>query len=471
MSGLLAIAITLSFGGCREDLGVELPPDVQRTQVKFIEMELPITSLYLDSLRTDKLGLVHAGVFTEPLLGQVESTGYAEFEYSSGLIANEFVLVRQPGRTDSLADLTFESLTMTLKVDEVLTSEFFINQHLDLWSISDSIFSNGIYLSNRNIAVDEMVGSADLNIPNLNPIDFQEDTIVVQLSLSESFGAELVENFIENGVNVQPKGLAFKGSVGNQIVSYDLINDTTELILTMKGNLYSTDGSSQLLGDTLVTSVFRFSSSKHFTGIERNRAGSAIASAVDNAVIDIDPDYAYFSPTAGIYPKIELDLFKEFSELEPNVLFNRVELIYETQDYIGNMQPIQAVLYYITQDNGGLVNVNWPGILSFPDRFNVLVQSDLSITRQQDIPEYHFLDSLSESTIGYKGFPTLFFQYHYNNIRDDMDNIKDSNRSIVQQWMLDVDDLMIKNIEGLPVARQSISKNSLKLRLFYTQKR
>ena len=471
MSVLLVVAIAISFGGCREDLGVELPPDVQRTEVKYAEFDLDINSVYLDSLRTDKAGVVLAGSFTEPKLGKVETTGFAEFNYSSGFIANDFIWVRETGRTDSLAEITFEKMEVNLRINEVFTNEFFIDQQLELWALTDSIFNTGIYLSNRTIGTSDLVGTAQIDIPNLNPVDFAEDTVVVNVELSQSYGESFLADFKKYGVDFRPLGLAFKSTNGNQLVSYDILDDTTEVIFTMRANVYDTAGIATLTGDTLITTTFKFSSFNHFTGVVRDRSGSAIATAQDSEIIDIDPDYAYISPTAGIYPKIELDEFREFAEMESNILFNRVELRYDTEDYVGHLEPIYAMLYYLTKDNANKISVDWPAILSFPDKFNVLMQSDASITRQRDLPEYHYFDTLSTTTIGYKGTPTLFFQYHYNNIRDDLDNIKDDRRTLLQQWMLDVDDLLIKNVESLPTGRQAIPKNSLKLRIYYSQKR
>lgn len=473
VSWLLIASFVLLVWGCKEDLGIELPPDVQRTEVRVEEFVLPVTNVYLDSLRTDKLTFINTGTYSDPIIGTVECTGYAEFKYSSGFVPAENTWIRRSGKSDSLTNLQFESLILNLEVEEILSSQFSVNQNLTFWELQDSIFSEGIYLRNRTIPKGNEIGQGVISIANLNPIDFDKDTIVYSFSLSEAYGSYLIEELIDKKISARPLGIAITSVGSNSLISFDLTNDTTELILTMRGQLYDTLNGS-FLRDTLVNSTLRFTSSNHFTGINRDRSASPFVGIQDKESRDIDPNYVYFSPMAGIYPKIELDQFVEFSEIEPILIVNRAILSIILDDDLEFGMPIDQIMYYLTQDDENKIKVNWPGILKFPDKFSVLMQSDASFNRQQQLPEFHFYDTLVKSepvVVGYSGQPTLFWQYFHDNIRDDFDGIKLENRYISQQWIYGFSDLLIKNAEKLPTNRHRIKKDQVKLKIYYTRPR
>ena len=474
MEGLLLAAIALSFGSCREDLGVELPPNVQRSEIKALEFNLPITNVYFDSLRTDKEGVLIVGEYADATYGNITGKAFAEFQFKNGeLPKTNFQWIDRGSYSDSLADYEFAGVRLILDVDRVLTDDNFINQTLELHTLTDSIFAEGIYLANRTIGESNLIGQGSINIPDLSLINFDSTAKVpVSLTLEQDFATQLYTAFESESLG-RPFGFSINATLSNGIVSFDVSSDTTELQILMKGNLYDTL-TKAIKKDTLFSVVnFRLSPSSHFSNIQRDKVGSLFESVQEKTEVDLNPDYVYFNELAGVYPKIDLTPFIEFAETEENILINRATFIMEDQA-IGSLPTIGVVQYYFSHENGE-VNVNWPATFDYPNLFGTVLQTDgtyLGNTNQRS-NAFYFREELTETplTTGYAGFNTVFWQFLYDNSVDDINGIAVEKRPLVRQYLINIDNLIMSNASRLTIGRSLIKKDGVRLKIYYTKPR
>ena len=475
MSVLLVVAIAISFGGCREDLGVELPPDVQRTEIKVAEFTLPVTNVFFDSLRTDKEGVLIVGEYSDAVYGNIRGKGFTEFQYKDGeLPTAEFLLIGRGDYSDSLTEFEFVGARIILDIDRVLTDDDFISQAIELHTLTDSIFTEGIYLSHRTIGESTLIGQGTIDLYNLSTVDFDsDDKVAVSISLDEIFANSLYNSFEAESLG-RPFGFSIAATSSNGIVSFDVASDTTELQLLIKGNFYNRE-TKQFLKDTLFSAVnFRLSSANHFSNIEREKTGADFENVTDKTEVDLNPNYVYFNELAGVYPKIDLTPLIEFAETEEGVLINRGTLSIE-DEAIGNLATINLVSYFFSTGDG-IVNINWPNALRYPQFFGTLLQTDsryLTSSSNSLGTSFHQRTELSESTstTGFTGANTIFWQYVYDNSVDDINGVSVTRRPTIRQYLYGVDDLVMTNPDRLSIGRSLIKKDGVKLKIYYTKPR
>ena len=474
MSVLLVVAIAISFGGCREDLGVELPPDVQRTEIKVAEFTLPVTNVFFDSLRTDKEGVLIVGEYSDVTFGKITGKGFTEFQFKNGALpSTNFQWINRGDYSDSLSDYEFAGARIILDVNKVLTDDNFISQNIEMYSLTDSIFAEGIYLSNRSIGESPLIGQGNVTLNNLSDIDFDDDKVPVSITLEEAYSNFLYDRF-EEGTLGRPFGFSIAATSSNGIMSFDVNSDTTELQLLIRGNIYDTL-SKTIIKDTIFSAVnFRLSSSSHFSSILRDRSGSTFESVTNKTEVDFNPDYVYFNELAGIFPRIDLTPFLEFAESEEGVLINKGTLTIE-DEAIGSLPSINVINYFFTSGEE-TVSINWPNALRYPQFFSTLLQTDsryLTTSSTSPGTTFHQRTELTESpaTTGYKGSNTIFWQYIYDNHVDDINGVPATRRPTIRQYLIGVDDIVMNNPDKLTLGRSLIKKEGVKLKIYYTKPR
>jgi hypothetical protein len=469
------LAVALSFWGCREDIGIELPPNVQRTEIKSAEFILPVTNVYFDSLRTDKEGVIMVGEYSDPIYGKITTRAFTEIRYKNGLLpTTTFNWIDRGDYSDSLADFQFIGARLTLDVDRALTDDDFIDQAVELHLLQDSIFDQGIYLSNRIISEGALIGQNNLTLNNLSTLDFDDSQFIpVSIDLEELYANSLYDDFEEQGPFMRPLGFSINAITSNGIFSFDATSDTTELQLLFKGNLYDTLTNTIRKDTTFSVVNFVLSTANQFTNVIRDRTGSEISAMINKQELDVNPNLAYFNELAGVFPKIDLTPFIDFAETENGVLINRATLSIDEE--ITNVYNIPAIIYYFSSGDSE-VNVNWPGAFRFPTFFSTMLQTDsryLSNGSTQPGILVQSRDTLSENPvrIGFTGSPTVFWQYLYDNKTDDLNGVKIEKRPTIQQLLEGVDNFIVANSGRLTLGRSSFKKDGIKLKIYYTKLR
>ncbi len=474
-SGLLLLAGLMLVWGCKEDLGIELPPDIQRTQVSTIELTLPVTTVYFDSLRTDKEGILIVGQYSDTQYGSITAKGFTEYNFKVGAIptTETFRFVDKGDYSDSLADYEFAGARLVMDIDRVLTDDGFFDQTLELRLLSDSIFSEGIYLSNRTVPEGDIIGGGAISLPHLASIKFDSTARVpVSVLFTEEFSNFLKADFEDNGTTRRRFGFSINALSGNGLSAIDVNSDSTEIQLLYRGNLYDTATQSLKKDTTFAVVRFGLASSNHFTNVIRDRSGSLISGLTDGQAAEVSPDVALFNELAGVHTKIDLTPFLEFAETEPGLLVNRASLSIEVNSNDINIPNIQSTSYYFPK-NTDPVDINWPSIFQTPSFYRTVLQNDvryLSPSSQQS-NVIHRLDTLNSSPLSYQGNPTIFWQYLYDNVVYDLDNVEIEDRPTIHQFLAEVKSLLMVNSTKLTLGRSAIKSDGVKLKLYYTKPR
>ncbi len=454
------LAMSVLFIGCRDEEGLELTPDAQRTKIEYVEFTLPTTNLYFDSLRTDGGSTLLIGEYSDDTFGGVEATGYSEFYYRSGPLPY-FYLVPDVNGDDSLVfsynninydTLSFESLTISLRVVEFLTSEAEFSQELEFYELEDSIFSGVIYQADREIPLGESLGTDQATFNSLG-YDLSSDTVLADFRLNDLFGQELYD-FIANldpsetdtltSRKIRFPGIGFVSNGSTGIVEYDLASSLSSMELHMSSK------------DSTYIIEFQFASSNKFNHIDRDRTGSDFSAIADKRSLDVNDDFVYFNPIAGIMPRIDLSPYLEFAkEMEENdIIIQQAELSIGAEENENNIPFVEITKYYYSNADSSnlsdiIYNVNWSGIAIDP--YNTVLQIDNSYLVGGYLGE--IISQVDTTTHNFTAYPNVFFQ----DLLDQVQNEDD----------LYTDNLVMVSPSYNSLGRSLIYKDSVQLRVFY----
>ncbi|MEQ9231876.1 MAG: DUF4270 family protein [Cyclobacteriaceae bacterium] len=475
----LVISVSILFWGCKEDVGIELPPDVQRTEVKYAEFTLPVTNVYFDSLRTDSRGVAFLGEYSDEVYGSISSKVFTEYRFKSGDIVDEMT-VDKGDFNETIEDITFEKAQLFLDITDALSSTNSIALQVEISTLADSIFAEGLYLRDSEILKNELIQSSTVNFDEIDTVDFTNQAEhLVTIDLSTEYSNYILSTFEEDSAAMRPLGFVIEPNSGSGLLSIDMTNPSTEIGLLMRGRLIDTLGVYKK--DTLFTAVtFTLSSSasNYFTKIDRDRSTSLFASSADKMEIEPVGDFVYLNTLAGLFPRIDLSPFIEFSESESGILFNRVTLeiaVEENPSFIPHQGFSQ---FYFSYDRQDKVVINWPSTLPYPsflgtDYLGTIMQRDVRYLglRSDFSPAIFTNQTLSEDggPRAFVGNEVVFWQSVYENSQDDLKGIKIENRPLIRAFLVGVDNLVMVPGQALPLGRNSINKESIKLKVFYTQ--
>ncbi len=468
----LVLSASILFWGCKEDVGIELPPDVQRTEVKYAEFTLPVTNVYFDSLRTDSRGVAFLGEYSDDVYGTISSKVFTEYRFKSGDIVDEMT-VDKGDFNETIEDITFEKAQLFLDITDALSSTNSIALQVEISTLADSIFAEGLYLRDSEIPKNELIQSSTVNFDEIDTVDFTNQAEhLVTIDLSTEYSNYILSTFEEDSAAMRPLGFVIEPTSGSGLLSIDMTNPSTEIGLLMRGRLIDTLGVYKK--DTLFTAVtFTLSSSasNYFTKIDRDRSTSLFASAADKMEIEPVGDFVYFNSLAGIFPKISLDPLIEFSTNNQGVLFNLVTLEIPVQvnpDYVPDNTYTN---FYFSRINGAEYNINWPATLTSPGSFGTTFLTDAGYiqTPANAVVRLSTIDTGTDITKSYFSNFVIFWQHMFDNIQDDLDGVEVDQRPFRRAYLTGVDNLVMIPGQSLPLGRNSINKESIKLKVFYTQ--
>lgn len=458
------IAVSVFFIGCEDDLGLELPPDDRQAEIKFKEFSLSATNLYFDSLRTDGGTSLLVGEYSDPIFGSVKATGYSEYFYRNGPLPSYVILKDQNG-IDSLVKnsqniafdtLSFDSISVTLRIAEILTSNSILTQNLDFFKLQDSIFSNVIYLADREIQLGESVGSdiSSFDTPDVSTFDFTTDTLLMDFRLDDSYGQE----FFDFIADLEPSetdtltrrkirfpGIGFVSNGSNGLIRFELADPFTNIEIHLSSP------------DSTYVIQFQLEGSNKFTRLERDRQGTDFAELNDKRALDVSTDFVYFNPIAGIMPRIDLSPFLDFvkEEEESDIVIQRAQLsIGAIKNETTVPDADSSRLYFSNADSSNMLdisfNINWSG--AFTNPFSTLTQTNNAYLIGRGANLIMPLDSLEDYN-QYNAFPTGFFQNLLDQTQDGVDNYSDN--------------IVMVTPQDYPLGQSTIHKDSIKLQILY----
>lgn len=460
------VAISAVCIGCSDGDGLELSPDVRQTTVEFIEFNLPTTNLYFDSLRTDEGASLLVGEYSDDIFGSVSATGYSEFSYSKGPLPffrfDDDGTLLANNQNISFDSLSFDSMTISLQVSEVLTSSDLLVQSIEFFKLTDSLFSDVIYLAEREISLGESLGS---DVHSFNPLavsllDLSVDTLLAKFKLDDSFGQEMFNRIARLDPNetnpftagsIRFPGIGFVSDGSTGIVRYELAHALSNLELHMSSP-----------ADSTYVIQFQFSNtsindSKNFNHLDRDRSNAYFSTLKDRRALDVSTDFVYFNPIAGVLPRMDLSPYIEFVKQneQSNIVIQRAQLSISgmpNENYIPEVR--NAKFYFSSVDSTDAsdirFNINWAGLILDP--FNTLLQTDLAYF--QNFP-FDVVAMVNSTTHNYSILPNNFFQ-----------NLLDQNKAGVDIYP---DNLVMVSPVNHALGRSRIYKDSVRLKVFYVK--
>jgi hypothetical protein len=453
------VFVLLGLVGCRDDnMGLELPPELQRSVLKSVEFTLPATNVYFDSLRTDHGARVSAviastilvGEFSDAVFGSINAKSFVEFRYRSGKFPPDTTTFRVSDNQgnqihDGDADkaLMYDSAYLYLRIKGVASPDNFLNMNIAVTTLLDSIYSNTLYLSNRVIPSGDILGTTNFSLANLSSIDFAKDTVLLSVKLDDQYGQEVFDLMLDNPTNfsrLQLPGFSIESTSANGLLEFELFDGNSNLEIFMSNPDSVRDEKSVKL---------LLSNSHHLTNISRNRSGSLFTSIQNKDNLDPDNDYVYFNPLAGIVPRLDLSEFLTWVESQENIVVQQALLTIpvDSEDIVYPQVPFTCFFF---SKSTTPYNVNWPGQFFSPQK--TLVQSDRAY---QAGLRQHLFHSYISSKSYYKGTMTLFFQILLELVQKD-DELWTTNFV-----------LMSENPYAL--GRAKIPRSGIKLKIFYAE--
>ena len=459
---LLIIGILLV--GCIDEDGLEVTPEIKKTKIHFIEFNLPTTNLYIDSLRTDEGSSMIVGEYSDDVIGSVQATGYTEFLYRDGPLPfffyDENGNLKKDKKNIDYDTMMFKSLSVTLRITEFVNSDDPMVQNLEFYELEDSIFSNVLYLADRELSLGRSLGSASksTNPVALSLIDLKKDSIVHTYALSDSYGQELFDRIAGLAPDktdsltssnaekrIQFPGIGFVSNGSTGILNYDLSSKFSNIELKMTSPK----------SDSVYLINFELSGANNFNHIVRDRNGSIFAPIADRKTLDVNSDFVYFNPIAGILPRMDLSPYLDFAKKSEadGIIIQRALLSIraEKNEFFQNVETTK--FYFSNADNSDLANVtydiNWSG-LAF-DPIGTLLQTDNTYLGGTKTDMKIEIDS---ATNVYKTFPNIFFQDILDQTQGGEDIYSD-------------DLIMVSPVNTL--FKSIINKDSVKLQIFYVK--
>ncbi len=475
---LLAMLITV--WGCKEDLGIEVEPGQGRTEGTSVELTLPVSNVFYDSVRTDKTGILLAGEYSDGEFGSLVGSSYFEYNFKSGLTSLSQAWIPKSledsegniiNYADSLDDLTFDGALLRLRLNNVLASTNLVNNEFVVHTLLDSIYDKAVYLNTRSIETDEEIGREVVSL-DLDMVDFQSDTLTVELDVTSTAIENVFKRLLNDGLSNRELGLKVSSDMSNSLWSFVAEDDTTELQITIRGNVYDTAGIATIRTDTTFTTVFSISGTRHFVNIQRERSGTPLEGLQHGDEFQLNEDEVVYFPLAGVLPAVEVSPYRDFAILEQTLIANLGEISIsknENSEYVPYVKQTRA---YFGSSNEDKVHVNWPGALTNQGIFSTALLTDDSYAGSGSIALLAMANDtleMSPLTLGFRGEFTAFWQNLHKNTIDEFLGVDEEDRRFPSSELTNLDRLVLYPSTTLDIGKSSIPSEGVNLKILYTK--
>ncbi len=332
-SGLALLLIPFFFA-CEDpnELGVQVDSNNQDIAVRDTTISIPLSTILIDSLRTNQFTSMLVGNLEDSVTGSVHCTAYTQYSPNSG-----------PFPEDTL---NFVSAFISLKINEVRTADNILSGHIDVHESNDTLYNQVIYLAKRKLDYNPTpIAQVDYNI------NIDQDS-VLNIPMND-LGQELFDkllradqdsayrdSLVQNQLYYQP--LVFNTTSTNSgLMSLSLSNDTSSFYIEMKSPT----------SDSTYYYKFNFNGRGHFTNIERDRTGSKLASLEEEYNDEFSGSYAYGSMVDGTFAKLDLAPVKAFIAANTGLIVNNASLQINNTDYGSEfVVPFSSVRFYFIRN-------------------------------------------------------------------------------------------------------------------------
>ncbi|MFY0599589.1 MAG: hypothetical protein JXR03_07945 [Cyclobacteriaceae bacterium] len=440
-SGLVLLALIPFFFACDDPnaLGVDLDNENAKTVTETITFDLPVSTIYIDSLRTDNDNVLIVGsTQDDPTFGDIKAIGYSEFIPGTGGYLP----------TDTVV---FERAFLILESTSDYISGAAASQNITVYETTDTLFSAATYLSKINVEYDNT-----MPLGSISEALGEQDSIF-SIDLSDAFGRDLyvkLDSAQDNGAytdslnsGVKP-ALVLEPSDNNQsIFNFDLTSDTVGIYIEMK----DPDNDSLL--------YFKFNlAGDYYSQILRDRSGSTYASLVNNYDSVSGGENTHLNMIAGIHPRLDLNPYLDFLSENENIIVNRAEISIPTDNSDGSPE-VNNIRYFIPSSNG---RINGPAFL----------------VNQSQIKDFGVL-----SNSGYRvfnGFPSMLISSFDNDDNSYFGNVTNFCQALLDfslwdqttatsKLVVDAKQLILYGATPTLVGQSTIPSSGITLKVYYTR--
>lgn len=338
-TGLILLILALFFIACEDpgEIGLELTGDPERIGAFYQELELESTLINNDSLFTLSVVRLLSGKTYNPEFGELTSTSYTQFGYSSEA-------------PDIPENAIYDSLVMDIKSDYSFGGGNGSTQRFTVHELLEDLYDTAEYYSFSSVEFDPLPLSAgDFMLTE------KHDTIL-SFRIDDAFGQRLFEAAKDTNA-VDPddvhtlynlfKGFAIISDEGNNaVLGINVLNDSTALRL-----FYTVD-------TTAYNYPFSFEDVANFNQFVTNRAGTPLQGIEGLYYQDFVPENgkAYIQSGADLVTKIDLMPLLEFFDTLDNVTINQALMnITIDEPAYNELTPSSVSFYYTDETNKRLV--------------------------------------------------------------------------------------------------------------------
>jgi hypothetical protein len=284
------------------------------TNTSYIEFNLPTSEIFLDSLRTDDSDFILVGDYEDPLLGTLAAQAFFELQYDSGAVIADTLLL--------------DSVVFMLKIEDQLMKDASAIFNMDIYTLSDSLFAEAIYLATNELSLDKKVQSVTEYI-------YETDSL---LTFS---GVEFGRYFYGEIQRLEAIDFSFVPASENEaLLSFDFASDESKILV------YSRDPN-----DSLFITQFKFSN-LHFTQLNRNKSNTDLAGISNLDSLQFADDFTVINPLQGLFTVLDFSEVMLFLGQSDNFILNSAEL--EVGLTAPSTDPIERVNFYTFNEVGGI---------------------------------------------------------------------------------------------------------------------
>lgn len=424
-------------------MGIEYGLDTN-VNVKFAEFTLPVTNLYIDSLRTDIENRIFVGKHTDDLFGTVHTEGYMALSYRGGLPNFE-------------TDFRYESANIILQSRLGIPSQTSFLQGLEAFVLGDTLQTGVVYLASNVQRKERRIGSAEASfVPN--------DTIYFNIGLTREFGSELF-NYMKTLSTLfnQPwPSIAISSTARSEGINIvNLLADSTSLFISIYDPVQVVNGDTvfhELNGESVpkdTTYVGSFMlSSIYYSSVDRSAATySTVKRNVDFTLSD---GKTYIDPLYGISTAFDIEQLNSFFQSRENIIFNNATISFEFENETA--RDVLPNFYVFFRKEDGFF-----GPASVLNSFQNLIISDQGYLDNRAIP---VISAFNQDEDRINVLTTLFFQRLYVSYQE--------NRELVfEDFLLDdsfpLSKFVLISQDNVTLQRTIFRQNSVNLKVYYTE--
>ncbi len=291
------------------------------TNTSYIEFNLPTSEIFIDSLRTDDSDFILVGDYEDPLLGTLAAEAYFELKYDSGAV---------------IADtLSLDSVVFMLKIEDQLMKDALAIFNIDIYTLSDTLFSEAIYLANKKLSLDKKVQGVTEDI-------YQTDSLLTfsGVEFGRYFYGDIKRLESVDLYNYSNNFSFVPASENEAFVSFDFASDESKVLV------YSRDPN-----DSLFITQFKFSN-LHFTQLNRDKSNTDLAGISNLDSLHFADVFTIINPLHGLFTVLDFSEVILFMDQSENFIINSAEL--EVGLTEASIDPIERVNFFTFNEVGGI---------------------------------------------------------------------------------------------------------------------